>query len=395
MRGRRRDNTISGAGIYGVIVLLGALCVLPLWAADPKPVPPPPTEAIDESVTDAWKACKGRLFRALELHEKKPSLPRKAWLKYDRRDADAELCKILDDVIEVLGFSALTECRAQHEALGEKIRAGRQKLIELGEKRMEAPDDAPMLTRDKEHYDKRITQLKADIAEYESEQEELVDSLQAEYLKIGITLSREQVAFYLSSIAGADIMTLSAVFHNVRQLSLMLERLASESPGNLETVKRYYGLHVVMVRTLSLAHRSVIENINDKYMPRIVELSARNEATAGQTKQLLKQADASQRRTLLANQRTQAMTAEVLELYRQHLADTRERVEKGLVSIEKRYAVAENSYATMQITASLASEISAFVSDVTALQELHLPDMIPIDDKALQLRFSEITAAFK
>ena len=348
---------------------------------------------LDEYALEAWDDCRDKLGEVIELEAEKPGLPRRAWVRRDREDVDEDIDSLLDRVLDALELSEMTECRQRYAALDEKIKAAEASLAEYREARVFAPVDGGLnpFAKTRESYARKIELLTEDVAQYRRDKAELVSALRKAYEQMGIELSSEQVSFYLSSVSGKDIVGLSAVFHNVGQLNGKLEELVAQSPGNTETAKRYYGIHVVLIRTLIRAHETIIRDIEEHYVPKISELRHLNEATARETDQLMEQATDDQKTTLLASRNTQNETAKALNVYGEHLEDVKARLGRSLDALNGRYQVAKNAYDTIRVAASLVSEMQACIRDLTTVRQMHLPDLLPLDNEALQKRFGEIT----
>lgn len=378
-------HRVLGGGVLILVAVAFLALATPSRGAETAP--------LDQYAQEAWGQCRDRLGRVIELEAEKPALPRRAWVRRDWEDVDEDIDSLLDRVLEALELSEMTDCRARYAALDEKIRATEAQLAENREARVFAPLDSGMnpFTTTREGYDRKIESLTDDAARYRQEKSELVAELRRAYEEIGIKLSAEQVSFYLSSVSGKDIVGLSAVFHNVGQLNAKLEELVAQSPGNTETAKRYYGIHVVLIRTLVRAHEKVIRDIEERYIPRISELRQLNEATARETDQLMDQATDDQKTTLLASRNTQKETAKALGVYGEHLEDVKARLSKSLEALSGRYLVAKNAYDTIRVAASLVSEMQACIRDLTTVRQMHLPGLLPLDSEALQRRFGEIT----
>ena len=374
-----------GDGVPAFLVVLSLSLAASSRAAETVP--------LDEYALEAWDECRDRLGQVIELEAEKPKLPRRAWVRRDWADVDEDIDSLLDRVLNALELSEMTDCRRRYTALDEKIGAAEARLAECREARVFAPVDSGMnpFAKTRQGYDRKIEEFTQDIAQYRRDKAELVAALRKAYGQIGIELSSEQVSFYLSSVSGKDIVGLSAVFHNVGQLNAKLEELVAQSPGNTETAKRYYGIHVVLIRTLIRAHETIIRDIEEHYVPKISELRRLNEATARETDQLMEQATDDQRTTLLASRNTQEETAKALNVYGEHLEDVKARLGKSLEALNGRYQVAKNAYDTIRVAASLVSEMQACIRDLTTVSKMHLPDLLPLDSEALQKRFGEIT----
>jgi hypothetical protein len=187
------------------------------------------------------------------------------------------------------------------------------------------------------------------------------------------------------------MMNLSAVFNNVKGLNQQLEDLVKQSPDDPETARRYYGVHVTLIRTMVYAHQQVLDRIDYLYLPRIDELEAENDDLIKETKDLIRYADPAHLELLHSMAATQQVTRDALILYRNHLQAVRAQVYEGQKALDQRYQVAMNAYRTIRIAATLAAEMQSAVKDLSALRKMHLPALIPLNNDALQQKFSEIT----
>lgn len=353
------------------------------------------TNTLNAYAAEAWEEARDRIVDILDLQEERRELPASAWLRRDQDDVNDDINALLDDVLDTLELSALTDYRAEYAELGDRIRDARVKLRHLHEAQLGA-DEKKTLRRffrlTKDGYAKRIEDLEQDIASMQSEREALVEKLREEYARMGVTLSTEQVRFYLASVSGRDIMALSAVFENVRTLSGRLEALLQATPGDPEAARRYYGIHVVMIKAVVKAHETILTNVRERYLPRIAELAERNAAVRQETAELLESASPSQRRILDASRRAQDTTDAALSVYREHLENVRAQVTRGLEAVRTRYRIARNAYDTISISSALVTEMRAAVEDLAALRDMHLPELVPFDNAAIEQKFDEITA---
>jgi len=385
--------------VWGAPVLVAGLLVASRLSAgaagERNPTDEPQPRKLNEYAAQAWKRSRGLMTDILDLKEQKRSLPRRALMQRDQKDAEDDIQELLEDVLEVLQHSSLTDYRAEYAKMEREIAERRDELRDLREARVTAEDEKAVwevFELTKADYTKRIEKQEEEITARKKKQDALVEKLREEYKRQGITLSTEQVRFYLASISGRDIMALSAIFDNVRALNWQLEDLMRNNPGDPEAARRYYGIHVVLLRTVMLAHEVTLSNIADRYLPRIGELEQRNAAARAETARLLEKAPPSQRAVLTATSRAQGTTDRALQLYRTHLMSVRKRVETGLAALQKRYSVANNAYDTITISSALAAEMKTAIKDLTTLSSMYLPELVPFDSAAIAQKFNEITA---
>lgn len=392
-----------GSGLCGA--LLVALTLTFSAALHAAPAGQPEASAVkveiarlNEHAAEAWKRCRERMLDVLKLEREKQELPPKAWFKRDRGDVDDEIDDLLNEVLDVLQLSALTDYRGDYRELDERIAELEGEVRRLREARITADEKKSVLgffKLTRKGYTEEIENLQKDIESLETEKEKLVDKLRDEYARMGLQLSGDQVRFYLASVSGRDIMALSAVFDNVRSLNSRLEQLMLENRGDPEAARRYYGIHLVMIHAVLKAHEVTLANIEDRYLKRITELSEQNAAVRKRTDRLLAGAPTGQRRILEASRRAQEVTDKALTVYRRHLEGTRKGLARALEALRTRYDIARNAYDTISISSALAAEMQTALEDLAALRDMHLPELIPFDNEAIQQKFTEITAALE
>jgi hypothetical protein len=355
--------------------------------------------ALTEHAARAWSQCRERMLAVLELHRESASLPSRSWLRRDRRKAAEDVNALLDEILDVLRVSALSECRADYAELADSIAERREDVRRLRERSITAPERKSVLTflsLTRDGCLRRINRREREIAFLQEQQDALVEELAAEYKRMGMPLHPDQVRFYLSSVSGKDIMSLSAVFDNVRMLNAQLEKLLAANRGDPEAARRYYGIHLVMIQTVLRAHEVVLANIRDRYLVRLDELSTRNASVREETEALMAGGPTpEQRQILAASLQAQATTDEALSLYRMHLQTMAERIGKAHEALHSRYMIARNAYETISVSSALAAEMQTAIEGIAALRRMHLPELIPFDNEAIQQRFNEITVALE
>lgn len=364
------------------LVLMGLVCAL-ATAQEP-----------DTAYKTLWQDSKDPILEVMALEATRGDLPASKWVGRDQRDLDRDINKLLDDVLEVMQISGLTDARKRYRNLERRIEKRRVEMRELREATLSADEEKSPLEfykKTKAEYEAQITALQKDVDALHVQQDTEVGKMMAAYKEMGLQLPEEQVRFYLTSVSGADMMNLSAIFNNVKILNQQLETLVAQSPEDPETARRYYGVHVTLIHSMVYAHQHVLDHIDYLYLPQIDELEKENDILIKETRDLIRFADPTHLDLLNSMARTQQVTHDALELYRNHLQAVRAQVYEGQKALNQRFQVAMNAYRTIRIAASLAAEMQSAVKDLSALREMHLPALIPLNSDALQQKFSEIT----
>jgi hypothetical protein len=346
----------------------------------------------------AWREVGDPLEEILELEDLRETLPESRWVGRDQKDLDRDVSVLLQEVQAALRISGLSKAREGYAELERKESLRRNELREIREKAAVAPADVSALEfyrKDREAFLAEAKAVEKELENLHTLKEELVEEMILAAREAGVVVDAHQMRFLLSSVSGSDLLDLGAVFQNVRELHGMLETLVRDNPGDPEAARRYYGMHVVLLRALIRAHDDVLVRIDDRYLPRLKELENENDKLQEETDELLRFAEEAQRELLRSSRNTQRVTEEALELYKSHLDSVRDRVYETRKELQQRTDVAWNAYRTIRIAAVLAEEMTSAVQDLQTLRSLDLPDLLPLQDAALQQKFMELSEQLK
>jgi hypothetical protein len=343
---------------------------------------------------EVWRDSRAPLSELVELRDEKATLPESKWIGRDQRNVDREMDRIKDRLLLVLERSELTKYRdAYHVAATEQDEL-RHRLRELHEQRVSAPDQRAahqVFTKTREDYDQEIDKVMETIQALDREREAHLKDMLSEYSEMGIELKAEQVRFYLSSVSGNDLMAMSSLFHHTREINRQLEELIRANPEDIDSSRRYYGVHVVLLETMQHAHEKMVEKIDQDYLGALSDLEIENEQLMKATEKLLSGSSMEERDLLLRNRQLQDLTAQTLVAYRQHLDQVRTQVSQRLDQLSRRHEIAANSYATLRVSSSLAAQIEQLVQDLNTLQGMHLPALLPFESEVFEEKFKAIT----
>ncbi|MDA3875437.1 MAG: hypothetical protein PF795_15930 [Kiritimatiellae bacterium] len=343
---------------------------------------------------ELWRDSRAPLSELVELRNEKETLPESRWVGRDQRKVDREMDKIKDRLLQVLERSELTRQRDAYHAIVDQQESLRLELRDLRERRISAPDQKSthqVFTKTREDYADDISEIEDHLRELDRQREERVKDMQAEYAEMGIELKEDQVQFYLSSVSGDDIMAMSSLFHHTREINQQLEDLIKANPEDIDSSRRYYGVHVVLLETMQHAHEKMVEKIDHQYLGALSELEQENDRLIEETENLLSRSTVNEQDLLLRNRQLQELTGRTLVAYRHHLDQVRAQVSDRLDQLRRRHEIAANSYATLRVSSALASQIAQLMKELNTLQGMHLPELLPFENEVLEEKFKAIT----
>lgn len=333
-----------------------------------------------------WKASYPRLTNGLQIYDKIAfsALPDPNWIdkclpvRETKASCEAELDKILDQLVVVLGACSAGEIRRQISDLEAEIDSARTRIGKNERRRLSAPEREShgiidgFLSTSREAVEEEIA---TDQDRIERAQQQVAD-LKAgfrEHLKsIGVCVSPEESDTYLLPVED-DLVPMAAVIANVGRLTEQLQDLVDRSCEAPQETLRYYGAYVLLVLAVDRIEKHFLVRIDEELLPKLsrFEWEARQhiaEAGAqighgGPVEQLSA--------AIKANEITVSgsrMFAEVLKDQRRSVADRNNSTQIMLNA-------AVVMYRTARTGVELATLIGRCQTDFQALRDLRLPPL--------------------
>jgi len=207
---------------------------------------------------------------------------------------------------------------------------------------------------------------------------------------MGLELGDDQLDFMLSTVVGDNLIDLGILFDNIKAITGQLERLVEESGEDLQSARRYYGLYVVLLKSLRQMHLQVEHAIANNYIPRIDAIAERARQLSAQTQELLKQAPDKQE-ILAANLDAQRLTIEAAGVYRQYLDEQGRQITAARVALETDIATAWNTYETVRVSGELVGIVKASRKLLEGLISRQVPEPRPFRNLEMQREFEKLT----
>ncbi len=349
-----------------------------------------------EEMMDKWSSLHSSLEKAVALLEKKRVAPDASWVpfKEDKQSLDADIADLLDDALEVLNISDLTAVKKEIRECQERIQSCRRTISELQTKKLMAPEEVAawkIWKSDIEGYEKKIESYKATIADNQNRIEALKKDFAERISSIGIELDQTQIDTLIYSVTGDDDVGMIAVFNNIKILTEKLKTLAQDSSENIETARRYYGMHVILLKTLLRLQQGYIDRIDGAYVPMLDRIADENRRLMAETEALLERAESRHSAQYQANMAAQSVTADTVELYRRYLQRNRDRVSASQAKVVKEYEIAENTYHTVSTAYALMEVMRNADRFFNALDQLQVPDLLTFDNSQMRDEFRKLT----
>jgi hypothetical protein len=350
-----------------------------------------------QEVIEKWNQLHSELEKALELINEQRKVPDSSWIpfKTDKASIEKDIEALLDEAISVLNVSDLSRIKGQIREAQTQIRKFQKRISRLQTQKLMAPEevsDWKVWKKDVADYETQIADYRKAIADNEAR----IDALKAEFIEkvatTGVKLDPDQIDTLIYSITGDDDVEMISVFNNVKLLTTKLKELTRDSRENIETARRYYGMHVVLLKTLLYLQNTYIARIDSDYLPALRAIEADNAELMENTEALLADSEPRHRGQYEANLAAQALTDKTVKLYMRYLAANRERVTASRSQIEKEYKIAENTYHTVSTAYALIEVMRNADQFFDSLSALQVPDLLTFDNREMKEEFKKLTS---
>lgn len=348
------------------------------------------------SLEEVWGEVHPLLSEAVSELDLRGSVPDSSWnpLKADKDSVDHKINDLLDECIEILGISGMSETKKAIRELQNDSRECREKIAELKTERLAAPKKVKkweIWKKDVASIEDRIKELTIREEENGKRVDKMIDVLLEEMRKTGMKVDREQVETLVYSVTGDDDVRLVSVFNNVKLITGELQRLTSEANENIEMAKRYYGMHTLLLRILLNLYENYERKIDAVYLVKIEEIIRKQEELIQRTIEKINSEPPKYRGIYKTNLAAQGLTVRTAKMYGQYLVKNRERIAGAREGITHEYEVAFNTYETVQGAHSLIALMRNANAMLDRISELQTPDLMVFQNSEMKNEFIKLT----
>jgi len=335
-------------------------------------------------VGQLYKNISSKLDDAISLLNQKLTAPEHAVFTKDKNDIQEKIEKILKAVSEILDVSNINEVKEKIKSLKKEIKNSEDKKAKLEEKTL----------IENKNYSEEIAKEDETIRKSQAEINFLKTEFNNQLSKIGFRLDSNQLDVLLSSVLSDDIISMSVIFDNIKQLTLKLESLMRQSKENLDYAKKYYGMYLLLLQTLDVIQDEFIAKVNSVYIPSVKKIAqeAQNniqEAEVGIS------ADKGNVEILQRNIESNQLTIKTSELYLKHLNQQKDAIQVMNNKLQKDIFTAENTYKTVATSSELFSMLQIGLKEFSAITKLELPTFLVFENLQMKNEFEKLTDKLK
>ncbi|MEL7496837.1 MAG: hypothetical protein AAFN77_04460 [Planctomycetota bacterium] len=354
----------------------------------------------DKELAEFFEKAHSELDNALGLYDDAQDRPENKELAfYDflsktKESQERRVETYLDAAGEALGISSISRRRDKIAKLRERIAEQRSNISFYNRRKVSAPVSTyNPLSVTKSGYQAKIESAKAEIenaeVEIENEKEKLITELQ----RIGLDLDRESIDNLLESITGDEFVRVSIIFNNAKMFAAELERLTNESGEDLETARKYYGVYLMLLKTVGRLQEQFIENVDNDYYPKLDQFSDQARKNIEEAKRAMRLGGDKQ--VLRSNIESNQLTYEAALFYKQGLAEQKHQMMLASLETKKRILTATNTYKTVELSKNVAELMATSRRAFDSITGLKVPNLRPFKNAKMKKAFSDLTRELK
>lgn len=338
-----------------------------------------------------WTDLLAKMTDAKAVYDDMQAAPESSWFKTDKSNYREDFNELLDEMIVLLEDDSVTYTRQRVGILHDLIKQKQMQIAEHMEERISAPVEHLVKTTKAEH-DRKVKNLKTEISEIKEEIANTKVRLSNRLQELGIDLNREQVTVLLTRVDAENIIEMSVVFEILKDVTVQLMELSKSSGENIETAKKYYGMHVVLMEAVVHIQDKYIELVSNKYIPKLDDIVDKTNELKAITLNNLKVEQQEHRRSIYQNNlKAQDITIKTAQLYKKMIYEQRQKVAQARSNSYQDLKLAANTYATVQISSELLKLLNESKNAFDVLMNLQAPEIIPFENLEIQKRFEQMS----
>jgi len=351
----------------------------------------------DQRAQALWDQLHEELSELGERVGDHDSLPEPSLFKpfsNNKKRNQSKITQLTVQLMEGLGGSPLEPLLKKREELISRKQKLNKRLIKLEEESFGAPKEGGLFKKDKHDYEEAIKAKRAEIKALESEYQNLLTEFRLCFESMGVKLSQQQVRDLFSVISGDTMREFFVQFSNMKLLSQVIAHMitTSSAKGYTQQAKRYYAIYLALIHMLIEAHKGTVERIEKLHIPRVRELIVRTRKQLLATEQLMTDPKAiSERSTYEQNFELQSTLLKAAQNYEAYLGQQAQQITDARQLLQVKFDAVLNTYQTVSLSSSLLSSIRSGLDDISKLQELTLPELVPLSTDKLHGELTLVT----
>ncbi len=328
----------------------------------------------------------------IEIRNEQKSAPVDAFISKDKSDYEEDAQDILEDIKNMLFDDKILDYTKKIKTLEEDIKL---KKIEISGVKKDIINAKKVNNfRKVANLEEKIKRInEEDIAELDDGIKLIKEKISEKFQKMGTALSAKQIEHLCSRIDGDEILKAMTMIEVFKQVLERTTDYMAEVNDDLETMKQYYSICVLLFESNVYAKQLYIDRVNNEWLPKLDQIHTSMSLLIGETKEKIK-SDEKYADSYRVNLETNKMGMKAIEIYRKELLSHREKVQKAKDEAVKQKDYAWNTYETASLGLDLIKLVKKANNAFTDVMSIEMPELIPIN-KELQNSYDDITAQLR
>jgi hypothetical protein len=345
----------------------------------------------DDRALDKMGKIQGYSAEYITTKEKEKKAPRESIFKKTKESYHENAQEILGEVEEILFDEEIIGFAKKIRKRNEDIKTLKNKIANLKESKIQAKAENKESKAKK--IDGKIIELQTDIKDIETKIGQIEKKISDQFELLGVTMTSEQINTLCMRIDGDDIIRSVTMYEILKEILAHTQKLMKANSDNMEYVKKYYGVYVLLSETIVYAQTKYIKKNKEVWTVKLDVLKTQANNINKKTKKSMgKMTDARRKNILKKNISSNVFTIKVIDLYKKELIRQRQRVEASRKQAIQDVIVAWSSYETASVSAELVDTIDQADKAFESIIRMEVPEIVVFENTAVKTKFSELTA---
>ncbi|MBR0457816.1 MAG: hypothetical protein IJJ26_01130 [Victivallales bacterium] len=249
------------------------------------------------------------------------------------------------------------------------------------------------MTREK--CDKKIQTLGEEIDALNGNIANKTKFLLADLNRFGRIVEEKHLKYLLTAAGGDDVIQMMNLSILLKQVQYAIgKQIKDSSQFNGAQLQHYVGIQLVLLLAYDQAHVIGLENINNKYLPKLAEIQKNARLNMEESRKLQKES-ADSAEYLAHNLQISENTVKVADQYKVALQQMAQSLQTSKAKVERNVAVTRNTYKTITTGASLLKLIQESSQDYSQIINFNPPILDMIYSDQMMEAFRQVSTELK
>jgi len=345
--------------------------------------------AARQKAITSWDIVEDRFSDIIEVKEDQYLAPESAFFKKEKAAYQDDIDELLEDVYSILNDQLIKQA-------SENIVYIDATILDIQEKVSKQKSKAVISIGNEK--DKAIAEqagYQEQIDEYQLKRQHTIQEVQSRLADFDTELSFEQVEALLVRVNADDILAMTTIFPVISEIAVSFAQITATSGEDLTHAKKYYSMYVVLLELQLFIQERYIDDLKNKYLPRINELQSKQKSLINNTRKEQGSASSKHKKLYSLNLKSQNTTLDAIKLYKVNMQNDLNNMTKAHALLMADYRLAVNTLNTV----TMSSQVSSLINDSNQLFDkvmaLQTPELVPFNNIQMQKEFSALTKKIK